>query len=127
MSLSKQEIAERLKDLGIQGSSDAGKLRRWVVESQDIICPRANCRVFDFNHYDADDMRAYVLRLVEKVEVEVFKPAWSFLWVASKKKLPSKIKIDRVLLTVQLGTTDEDIFSSTFPPIVTSESGLLVY
>lgn len=125
MCLGKQEIVQRLKDLGIQGSADAGKLRRWVLENQESLYPKTNCRVSDFNYYD-DHARVYVLRLMEKVEVEVLKPVWSFLLFVSRRKVPIKTKIDRVLLTVQLGTTDEDLFSSKFPPIVTSESGLLV-
>lgn len=126
MSLSTQEIAERLKVLGIQGSSDAGKLRRWVLENQENLYGKKNCRVSDFNYYN-NHARVYVLRLMEKVEVEVFKPSWTFLWLTSKRKLPSKSMTDRVLLTVQLGTIDKDFFSSRFPPIVTSESGLLVF
>lgn len=127
MVLSKQQIAQQLKSLGIQGSDDAGKLWRWAVENQHKIFPEQNCEVLDSNFFDTDHTRIYILRFVRKVERVANSPAWSFLGLVSSKKIPIRRKVEEVLLSVQLGSTNENVVSSKFPPIVTSESGLFIF
>ena len=126
MSLNKTEIRQHLALLGIKGSSHAGALRCWVIENK-VLLSDEDCEVVDFNIFSCDCRRVYVIKLVQKLKKIVLQPRWSFLMLTSTEKIPVEVVTQRVILTIQLGTTYEHLEISRYRPEVTSEGGVFVY
>lgn len=115
-----------LKELGVRGVADATLVRGYLERFTKLLFPGGSFSLQSENFYDGSHDRIYIAEVLYRAETIYRVPKWTFLCFRSRELKLVPVKTEKVVLRVQLGTTDSSMATAKLVPIVISETGVYV-